>query len=122
VSFLYVDNSISMKFAVFSKHCEMMVTGEVSTLYVELIKHMAWTCMLSPNFLNVSILKFMVPVMMVFADLSAKESPVRMDIGVYFNKYVAHSERLYLSTYLCTRNIIRQNIILNCKQLRRIFK
>ena len=72
MSFLDVEDSVSVKIAMFSEDSEVMMLGKVSTLDVELIEHMSWSCMLSPNFLNVGVLEFMMPVVVMLADLATK--------------------------------------------------
>jgi hypothetical protein len=82
VSFLDIEDSVALKTVMFSKHSEVMVAREVSALDVELVKNMSIPRILSPHFLNVRIFEFMMPMMMVLADLHTEEPPMLINISV----------------------------------------
>ncbi len=89
MSFLDVEDPVVPEMSL-SQNSEVVVAGEMSTLDVELVEHVAGGDEVGPHLLDVGVVELMVPVMVVLADLGTEETPVSMHVCVYINQGVAH--------------------------------
>lgn len=92
MSFHDVDDPSALEVAVLGQHTEVMMVGEMSALDVELVEDMSGSGMLNPHILDVCVLEFVVPVMVVLGDLSGDEAPMGMDVRVDLNNGVTHAK------------------------------
>lgn len=89
MSFYDVDDPVETVLC-FCKDGEVMVVGEVSALDVELVDPVVMSDVPDPNLLNVGILQFIVPVVVVFSDFFDIEAPVTVDLRSYLDDLKAH--------------------------------
>jgi len=64
VSFLNVDDLVVSEVG-FSKDCEMMMVGEMSTLDMELVKYVSWCNKVCPYFFDVGVFQLLMPMVVV---------------------------------------------------------
>jgi hypothetical protein len=77
-----------------SEDGEVVVVGEVSGLDVELEDGVIGSDVVDPSLLDHCVFKLMNPVMVVVADLRLHETPVGVDVGIDFNNYEAHINKI----------------------------
>lgn len=84
-----VDNPVESVFGL-GEDGEVMVVREVSALDVKLVDPVVVADVSLPNLLNVGVLQFVMPVVVMPLDLLNVEAPVAVDFGSDLDHFKAH--------------------------------